>query len=188
MLLGNYTPGVDIDEDIILVSEEYFVCQSGVEGRDFHSIISDASSESMPLKSYLEGAPDLVFDGMLQKMWDEAAINPRDKAKIFYGIFSIKDAKALALLGAREIQPGYYEGYLISSNAALSEEHKFAFARISKTLVDNIDYNRFEIRVNSGNETYKRYAEFLGFQFEYTMRRAGVLGQDMDIYSKVKED
>lgn len=93
----------------------------------------------------------------------------------------------LGVIGFVQIGPGVIESFLIPS--VYLSENKFAFARTisyyKREAIQHYQWHRLQI-VTPDDELHIRWATFLGFEREGTLRKFGINGEDHIMWSIVR--
>ena len=89
--------------------------------------------------------------------------------------------------GVQEIMPKVGEAWLMFSVTGKDYINSF---KTAKKLLNQAKskFNRVQATADPINRIYSRFLEYLGFIYEGTLRRYGVNGQDMRMYSIIRED
>lgn len=88
--------------------------------------------------------------------------------------------------GIQEIMPKVGEAWMMFS---LTGRKYISAFKVAKDLLrkSKIKFRRIQATADPVNDIYKRFLEHLGFIYEGTLRRYGVNGQDMRMYSIIRE-
>ena len=89
--------------------------------------------------------------------------------------------------GVQEIMPNVGEAWLMYSVKGRNYINSF---KTAKDLLHQAKrrFKRIQATADPVNKAYSRFLEHLGFTYEGTLRKYGVNGQDMRMYSIVQED
>jgi hypothetical protein len=100
------------------------------------------------------------------------------------------DGKPLAVLGADAVFPKSLELYSFVDKSA--DLHRVGYAKSVRTVVESLweehAPNRMQMVVNSKYAWAEKWATFLGFQKESTLRKYGPDGEDFYMYARVREN
>ncbi|MBR1625643.1 MAG: hypothetical protein IJ681_00695 [Bacteroidales bacterium] len=99
----------------------------------------------------------------------------------------ICEGRVIAIMGVQDLWPGVCELWVLPSKYL--HEYVFQFSRtILKAMNSGIlnGYHRIQIRATD-DELHNRWLKFLKFEKEGTLRKYDNLGNDMNIWARVKE-
>lgn len=101
----------------------------------------------------------------------------------------IADGLVLAIVGFVPMSPGTIEAFILPSKHV--PKYSLAFAKLMNYYLHNVllnyEWHRLQI-LTPADKRHLRWAKFLGFEYEGTLRQAGIDKRDMYIYSKLREE
>lgn len=94
----------------------------------------------------------------------------------------------MACLGGGQIFSGVFHAFALVGTDAL--EHPIYYAKATKEIIDStfekFSLNRMQIAIRADQGWGHRWAKYLGFQFEGTLRNYGEENKDHHMFAKVK--
>ena len=105
------------------------------------------------------------------------------------GLTLIKDDKYLVAFGLYAIHPTAAQAWML-----VNPKYRYIYAKtILRHAKEELDkwqisegFNRVQITIEFANASFVRWSEFLGFQMEGLMRKAGQDGQDHFLMAKIR--
>lgn len=98
----------------------------------------------------------------------------------------IHDGRILAVMGYLELWPGVCEVYVLPSRYL--HEYPAAFTRCIKRTLDSGIFNSFHrVQIQAQDDKlHNRWVKFLGFTLEGTFKKYDPLGNDFNMWARVK--
>lgn len=96
------------------------------------------------------------------------------------------DGRILAVMGYLELWPGVCEVYVLPSKYL--HEYSVAFARCIKRTFESGIFDRFHrVQIQAQDDKlHNRWVKFLGFTLEGTFKKYDSLGNDFNMWARVK--